>query len=48
MINYLAKFLPFSSDMTQPLRRLEDKEVDWCWLEQHQWSQWCLFQVLYM
>ncbi|CAB3985408.1 Transposon Ty3-G Gag-Pol poly, partial [Paramuricea clavata] len=36
MVNYLAKFLPLLSDMTEPLRRLEDKDVEWCWLEQHQ------------
>ena len=36
MVNYLAKFLPLLSDMTEPLRRLEDKETEWCWLEQHQ------------
>lgn len=35
MVNYLAKFLPLLSDMTEPLRRLEDKDVEWCWLEQH-------------
>ena len=22
--------------MTEPLRRLEDRDVKWCWLEQHQ------------
>ena len=36
MVNYLAKFLPSLSDMTKPLRRLEDRDVEWCWLEQHQ------------
>jgi hypothetical protein len=36
MVNYLAKCLPLLSDMTEPLRRLEDKDVEWCWLEQHQ------------
>ena len=36
MVNYLAKFLPFLSDMTEPLPRLEDREVEWCWLQQHQ------------
>lgn len=38
MVNYLAKFLLLLSDMTEPLRRLEDKDVEWCWLEQHQAS----------
>ena len=36
MVNYLAKFLPLLSDMTELLRRLDDREVEWCWLEQHQ------------
>jgi len=36
MVNYLNKFLPLLSDMTEPLRRLDDKDVEWCWLEQHQ------------
>ena len=36
MVNYLAKFLPLLPDMIEPLRRLEDKETEWCWLEQHQ------------
>ena len=36
MVNYLAKFLPLLSEMAEPLRRLEDKETEWCWLEQHQ------------
>ena len=37
MVNYLARFLPLLSDMTEPLRRLEDNAVvDWCWLAQHQ------------
>jgi hypothetical protein len=22
--------------MTEPLKKLEDKDVEWCWLEQHQ------------
>ena len=36
MVNYLAKFLPLLLNMNEPLRRLEDKDVEWCWLEQHQ------------
>ena len=36
MVNYLAKFLPLLSDMTELLQRLKDKAVDWCWLAQHQ------------
>ena len=36
MVNCLAKFLPLLSDMTEPLQRLEDKEVEWCWFLQQQ------------
>lgn len=36
MVNYLAKFMPLLSDMNQSLRKLEDKDVEWCWLKQHE------------
>lgn len=35
MVNYLSKFMPHLSEMTEPLRRLEDKDVEWQWLTQH-------------
>ena len=35
MVTYLAKFMPHLSEMTEPLRRLEDKNVEFQWLEQH-------------
>lgn len=35
MVNYLAKFLPRLYDLTEPCRKLENKKVEWCWLEQH-------------
>lgn len=35
MVNYLVKFMPHLSDMTEPLRRLDSKDVEWQWLEQH-------------
>ncbi len=35
MVNYLAKFMPHLSDMTEPLCRLDDKNVEWQWLHQH-------------
>ena len=35
MVTYLAKFMPHLSEMTGPLRRLEDKNVAFQWLEQH-------------
>ena len=34
MVTYLAKFMPHLSEMTEPLRRLEDKNVEFQWLEQ--------------
>ena len=36
MVGYLAKFLPHLSDVCEPLRQLDRKDVEWCWLEQHQ------------
>ena len=35
MVNYLSKFMPHLSEMTEPLRRLEDKEVKWQWMTQY-------------
>ena len=35
MVTYLAKFIPHPSEMTEPLRRLEDKNVEFQWLPQH-------------
>ena len=35
MVNYLSKFMPHLSEMTEPLRRLEDKDAEWQWLTQH-------------
>ena len=35
MVNYLSKFMPHLSKMTEPLRRLEDKDAEWQWLKQH-------------
>ena len=35
MVTYLAKFMPHLSDMTEPLRRLEDKNMEFQWLPQH-------------
>ena len=34
--NYLAKFVPHLSDILEPLRRLMDKDTEWCWLNTHQ------------
>ena len=31
-VNYLAKFVPHLSNIMQPLRRLLDKDTEWCWL----------------
>ena len=35
MVTYLAKFLPHLSSVCEPLRRLELKDVEWCWLSVH-------------
>ena len=35
IVTYLAKFMPHLSEMTEPLRRLEDKNVEFQWLDQH-------------
>ena len=35
MVTYLAKFLPHLSSVCEPLRRLELKNVEWCWLSVH-------------
>ena len=36
MVGYLAKFLPHLSEVCEPLRQLDRKDVEWCWLEQYQ------------
>ena len=35
MVTYLAKFMPHLSEMTEPLRSLENKNVEFQWLPQH-------------
>jgi len=35
MVNYLSKFVPHRSKITELLRRLEDKDAEWQWLVQH-------------
>ena len=35
MVTYLAKFMPHLSEMTEPLRCLEDQNVEFQWLDQH-------------
>ena len=35
MVQYLSKFLPSLSKVTEPLRQLEHKNTEWCWLETH-------------
>ena len=37
-INYLAKFLPGLADVTEPLRRLTRKDVEWQWTEEQEKS----------
>ncbi len=36
MINYQAKFLPGVSDETEVLRKLTEKDAEWCWLKAHE------------
>lgn len=36
MVQYLSKFLPKLSDVTEPLRRLTDKGAEWLWSKQHE------------
>ena len=36
MVGYLAKLLPHLSEVCEPLRQLDRKDVEWCLLEQHQ------------
>ena len=36
MVSYLAMFLPHTSKVCEPLRQLEHKDVEWCWLKQHE------------
>ena len=36
MVNYLSKFLPNISAITEPLRQLEAKDVEWHWDENQQ------------
>ena len=33
MVNYMSKFIPNLADLTQPLRELLHKEVEWHWSE---------------
>ena len=35
MVNYLSKYMPRLSDMTEPLRRLDDKDVEFQWTNTH-------------
>ena len=38
MVGYLAKLLPHLSEVCEPLRQLHRMNVEWCWLEQHQYA----------
>ena len=35
MVNYLSKFLPHLSEETEVLRKLTEKDAEWCWLQSH-------------
>ncbi|XP_014673255.1 PREDICTED: uncharacterized protein LOC106813592 [Priapulus caudatus] len=34
-VTYLSKFLPGLSDQCEPLRKLTQQDMEWCWLETH-------------
>ena len=34
-VNYLAKFMPRLSPVTEPLRQLTHKEAGWKWMHEH-------------
>jgi hypothetical protein len=36
MVNYLAKFVPSLSDLTQPLNELIKKDIEWHWTKTHE------------
>ena len=36
MVNYMSKFIPNPADLTQPLRELLHKEVEWYWSERQE------------
>ena len=38
MVNYVAKFAPYVSDVTAPLRELLKKDMAWHWTERHERS----------
>jgi hypothetical protein len=38
MNNFLGKYIPNLSDVTQPLRSLLNKTCDWQWKHEHEWS----------
>ena len=38
MVNYVAKFAPFVSEVTAPLRELLKKDMAWHWTERHEQS----------
>ena len=33
MVNHFAKFLPRLSEETEVLRKLTEKDAEWCWLQ---------------
>ena len=35
MVNYLSKFLQRLSEETEVLRKLTEKDAEWCWLQSH-------------
>ena len=46
MVNYLAKFLPRLSEETEVLRKLTEKDAQWCWLPAHADSMACVKDMI--
>ena len=38
MVNYLSKFLPRLSEETEVLKKLTEKDAEWCWLQSHTYA----------
>ena len=46
MVNYLKKFSPVLSELSEPLRRLCKSRVDWAWESEHQDAFKAIRQVI--
>ena len=46
MVNYLSKYLPRLSEMTEPLRKLDDKDVEFIWTNSHTAAMNCIKKLV--